>query len=1248
MISRNSACDCGSGKKFKRCCGLEVNGKSKGVSVLSKINTEDFIQIIASLTLFPENHGKNLRLENISRSALSYKNSNNRRISISELKVLLKSNYSFDPMEDPAINLFTELVNFYGGDYIIFPGITESSAFILNNLLSAIYNWPYNSLNEKFKRNCLHFIYLILSLSDLIAKRLGFKRYLDGKSLNPSIVVPESNMLNTYKNAVFISVEVMEGLLSAHSISNNVLNYFLVDTNDPKIKDKNIGDSPLLIKPLLKVKKGYIVASPSSLTFALIEIIKEQANFFHCSDALHDAYHALVWNNVKLFLPSLGFKRVDIADEVISSPGNVKIELGKFDDDKVALLQYIPYSQPSRIVSNDLLTQQRENIFLDIMSLPGFENFQFLDITIPSPLNTEMYFMIQGNKISKTLSISIFDFDILCNDKKTKAIDLWKFSIARDTQLPRFAKMAPLTFLDTYKIYKDHQDSFYLSDEGFDVSKWKYGCSQDYIQQVKLLNDEHSVFIKHNGKIGTQTVRRKDKYAPIYYSPPDLAAKELQFEIEGFHSSIWVKPDIIDSASTNLKHIYMELTNTICYWLWQVCEDVKNHMAKINSSVVQFSFKLVDPEKFEDLDQGFYRDESVQDKINVSSLEDTIFIFIPSELMPYFYGTDNEGDRILVKCLLLGINDLLSNNKLQILSDNQMIDIVERNAPLGFKKKLILLHTRSNPLLDPQYLNSVRYVQDYDVNVVLNSIKSLLGKTCPPEGEIVDVEQKRLLTKNIVLQALLPKLKKEISQFQNEELLQRLIDLNESLIRRREDLRLKTPTRIACFVTQDEHINDIKDTLGDVNRTSIAVRCLLEHIAAEPTKGEKKVSLAAVDELIAIMDQIISWGSLGDQIRYHLFDIRMGILPSGRVGTQKDLSNNIFDPYYESKTKEHVHDAYNAFNQEFIYKANYQNEEYVNPLLNSLNKAFKEEFNVTFSQISELLELISGLGFQQQHAYATITKENLWIRIRKLSESFTREDFNNGIDFLSISGRGDVMNIPNGFDGFDISPWRFNRRLSLLRKPLISLVFEDASNPTYYFGPRQTLVSKSILFEQCITDRLKVNDKGPVKKVLSKLTNQIGAAHVKSILNNLDLKKALIDSEVKIAPNGKLKHIKDIGDIDVLIIDLDGGLIFSLECKRFAPSRNIKEMIEECDKLIGSVNKKGLIKKHEERHEWLLTNNSELTRVYQHDFTGFEVKSVFVTKEDMLFPYLKSINTFIPFLTAYDIENTGYSSLLNL
>jgi len=141
---RNDQCECGSGKKYKRCCGatgigLYVADPPRPLSFFQKYNTTDLLQSVSGLSILKENHGKNYRFEQIIEEAIKHFNVNAETASIAVLKSFLAAEYPSEAMEDDPFNLFTDLITFHGGDYLIFPGISEGTAYILNNLLKAIF-----------------------------------------------------------------------------------------------------------------------------------------------------------------------------------------------------------------------------------------------------------------------------------------------------------------------------------------------------------------------------------------------------------------------------------------------------------------------------------------------------------------------------------------------------------------------------------------------------------------------------------------------------------------------------------------------------------------------------------------------------------------------------------------------------------------------------------------------------------------------------------------------------------------------------------------------------------------------------------------------------------------------------------------------------------------------------------------------------------------------------------------------------
>lgn len=1236
-IGRNDKCPCGSGKKYKKCCinsGSTFNVKQTQTgSILNRYNSIDLIKTFAGLTLIPQNHGKNVRLEELTRRAILSLNEKANTIPIAELRSYLNEYYPSHYLEDPVTNLFTDLTTFYGGDYIIFPGITDGGSYVLSNLLSAIYMQTESGIPDQFKSNCMHVSLLILNLSDIIARRLGYQRYTEDQVEEDTIHIPTNSRLNQLKESVVFRADEMQQLLREHQIAQEALDCFVLDSNNQALQNEHMEDSPFLKQPILHLNGEYIVTSPATLSYALTEWILAEAEAEGCLEQVGIVYHDTIWNNTQLDLGQLGFSRIDVShlSEINNLDGREAIY--RFDDDKLA---YVKYTS-----GGDNQQERKQQIINNTLRQPKFANYEFMDITLFSSMGRDSFFGFGRTENSKSIVMPIYDFDTLVKLKEHSAFDLWKYATARDEKLDgNLLNLA--SFLDIFKLYKEKDDSFYISDDAAQVMPSVIpGYAGDFHKEAKLHTDKHSALRIKGDRLVKVPIVRKDKYAPIYYSKSDLG-NELQLLVAGYYQSIWVSPTKnVGIIPDGARDLYFEITDAIAYWLWQCQEQIKDDIAVLGHMPLTVKFEFDKEERFHPIERNFERNPDFTNHFTVNSSDSEISVSIPPSIIPYLYGADNEGERVLLRQLINGFNQLLTSKGIPTISQDRIDQVIDEVAPLGVKKKMFILDTADNLLLDPSNLDKHRYIQNYDVNVVLDSIVPSLGELCPDEGDITAKADKTRLTRNIVMRVLLPKLQAAINQYENVTLLQRLISLNESLIRKREDLRIKTPTRIACFVSIEEQTQDLQESLSKLNKTTIAVRCLIEHLAAEPSTGKKIVSTTAIDELIAIMSAIIDWGSLGDQIEFDLFDIEMGILPSGRVGTAKKLFKEIFDPYHSSKSKENVRNALDTFEQAFPQ---------LNPtegtdVPENLDNAYTEEFGISFTRICKFINDLGIIAYQQPTACAALSKNTLRTQINQHDHIFTMEEFDHAMDYLCLVNRGRVSEIPEGYDGFDISPWRFNRRLSLLRKPVVVVDNpEDPNDPTLYWGFRQLLASRMYLVDQCNTNRLKVTENGPVQKVLGKLAQRNGSQLVQSVLEEVSSDELIIDSEVPINPKSALKHDKDIGDVDVLAIDTTTKVIYSLECKCMAPSRNIKEMVEEVGKLFGSDSKKGWIEKHVDRDTWLKNNLNLLGVKYNLDLSGYSVRSYFVTQEDMLTPYLTTRQLPLPFVTFYNLKEKGLGS----
>lgn len=1257
---RNELCNCGSGIKYKKCCMLQnskliiippskISPKNNDKEpFFSEYATADLLKVFAALTLLPDNYGKNFRLEQLSTHSLININGTNLSPNSDDIRNFTEENFESSYMEDPCVNLFTDLVTFFGGDYLLLPGITESGEQMLTNLLTAIYQWPDNDLPEQYKTN-VHFVArLLLLISDMVAKKAGLHRYQDGEVSNDLLKIPGSEKLTELMSAVTISKAEMEGLIAEHSLAKEALDLFLLNPAEITQETLAMERNPLLYKPIVYMNDEYIIASPATIGLTLTDYIWASADQSGCVNALGNAYHSVIWNAIQLYLGQIGFSGVYVKNQ--EGLENKWSGFYKFDDDKIAYITYVAdngfgyHKNPEHAVTGAITLEETAKAIALLKADTNYNAFQYMQLTLLSMIGRTVYYMHKSHEELRTIVTSVFDIEVIWRLRNITAIDLWKFAITRE-KFTAHPLPSQFSVLDLLKFYKEHNDSFYYTDEMKNpLPPLNFGECKEWLAQAKEKKDPHSIYYDREGRIVPVPVQRKDTYAPVYLELMGLASGELKFAIEGFPQPLWVEPlKMPETLSKELKDIYWQLADAIAFWLWQVQKDLAPYLKDLGIHPIVITFELDEPTKFEDIKLDFSREENLDSFFKLDVKEWEFNIIVPHQLIAYLYGANNEGERVLVKKILEGFNQFLISKNLPVVSIEDLEAMLENNAPLGMKKKFFILDSSDNLLFDPRHLKEHRYVQEYDVSNVLDQIVPALGTAVPPVGEIGTKDERQIFANKIATEVLLNLLREKLKLYNTPDLLKILIGKHESLIHKREEIRIHTPTRIACFISENEQAADLEESMGRLSKTTVAIRGIIEHITAEPYYGTSPLSTTAVDELIGIMDQIIAWGSTSDHIYFNLFDIRIGILKSGRVGTDKTIHNDVFDPYHKSKASENVVDAIGTFKQ--VFPQNDKVEGQAIPA--NLDYAFKTDYGISFTRICEFIDGLAVIGFSQPQDFVSLPFDELYAKINQGAFKFEKDEFDNAVAFLSLNYRGDVNMVPEGYQDIDIQPWRFNRLLSWMRRPL--LIIEENGVKTAYWGARQVLSSRIYLAEQCQLDRFRVlKGEKAVKKVLGEFAQIRGDALVKKVVDSIDSTNLFIVTDQFIGPKNEheLKNVKLIGDIDVLIIDQQLKRISSLECKAMAPSRNIREMVEESGKLFGSPDKKGWIDKHMERDEWIKANLTQITEKYGIDVIGYEVQSYFVTEEDMLTPYLREMDLPLPFLSSYSIQKDGYQALL--
>ena len=199
-------------------------------------------------------------------------------------------------------------------------------------------------------------------------------------------------------------------------------------------------------------------------------------------------------------------------------------------------------------------------------------------------------------------------------------------------------------------------------------------------------------------------------------------------------------------------------------------------------------------------------------------------------------------------------------------------------------------------MFDKRYSNS-------EVDILLDEIPLLIEKTKKIPKNIESEQDKKELF-NTVTTMLLDTLNNEIQNFEFEFLLNVLLELHETLVWKREQNKSMIPAQILCFGNLEGELKEILEKDNKLVKTSLATRCLIEYIAAKPTKGSVNVSHDDIDRLLVLMHEIANYGFLSDAINFKLANPTIGKLDSGRIGISREFFDDKLKLFAEANTKE--------------------------------------------------------------------------------------------------------------------------------------------------------------------------------------------------------------------------------------------------------------------------------------------------------------------------------------------------------
>ncbi len=1227
LVNRNAPCPCGSGKKYKKCClskGTYEKSSNEQPdpieSFLSKQNKALTLSAIAGLLLLPENHGKNLRLEKLAWYAAKYCSDKIQEFDTRAFQTFVGKHFVMDMMEDPAESVFTANVSFMEGNSVVFPGIEADSYDVLERLLLVIFQVESDFPND-YKHLIQGIVRVFLRIINTIARQAGYERYMAGKGIHRD-PISFTRKLDVIRPYCFLPNILFEHQSKEVAILVESFQDFVATGADLTRPFNDFDDdNPLLNKPLVRVEGGYILAVPTSLPTALIRYLFTKAEHFSVFEKLVSAYHQFNCESITQHLFGIGWRP---AEKVLPNQdwGSYESFL-KIDTDLYGHLIYLPDRTDidgefieARIhnVANSLESSRSTSTKILVLLVAGLSGDQIRVMFGEMPANVQL------------IQFTSFDLHLLLNDPAVNRLALWKFAKASRTARD-LIRIVSTDRLDSFTFFLDNHESFFPSDEFINVMAIEPGYAHTYRVKATQSSDKHTIIKNVNGGWGHIQVEKHAQYGPIY--SPVQPSPESWLALDYYQSPIWIKN--VQAHSLETRRTADQFAEAILYWLL--------HLSGLDTLInihnqLSLEIELIFDEKLiandiSEVDLKLIDSNTINIEHSVTNLL-SFTLNLPWQLMKPLMTGGNRAEQLIMKQVLRGLNQLYQGTTGYDAFSEETIDRIiadEMSAPR--RRMLLIIPAHSDARSDPRWLPvNARDIPEADTSHLLQTLTSYLKPGTVVPEKIERTEDKNKICHEIV-EGLVSHISTQLAEYNTTELVRHLILKNEAIIYKREHDEILIPAQIACFSDYPSEVEKLKQSEKNLVQVALAIRCLIEFAAAVPANGSRVVTEDGVDELLAVMEQIFQWGAMSDAIRMGLDDMEMGLLPSGRIGTDKSFFDDYLATFFHAYTEEQLTDHVEAFarQQEPVKVASRPSRTTDDVIMDELDTAFDAQFDVFLKEFISLHFILAQVATSRKVSVLWIEEEELYRAVVESAPDYTRQAFDKAMHLLTLKPRKTLITPPRNYKQDDIYPWRCNRELSYLRRPVYKETKDNVTS--YLFGFRHVTAALHNIMYLLHNGRLNDDKYTHFKTVFGRINHIKGGEYRQQVYEWLHSHSAL-----KVIPHEVNIPDAEYGDIDVLAWDEVNYIVYSLECKNTIPAKNIYEMKGELDKYFGRDLGGGMIVKHVKRHQWLEQHLTQLRAwLGLPDSTQFTLQSIVVTSVEIPAGYISKQKPPLPIIS---------------
>jgi len=1115
----------------------------------------------SALMLLPENASKHLRLHRMAALGMALEDRKISAASSSAIRALLKIDDVGGPdvlrQEDPYSEVLVQSIDFAGGPYLVSSGSGDHTAADVKNLIDAMLRerWMDNDLYQPAFR----LVHSLLIVSDLVLRRAGLQRgTLARGSARTPVDVPGAARLIELASAAFISSDDLD---SYDPWLRMVIDTFALDPGtlaEPCGDD--ITDDRLHMYPFLRLDDGYQVVLPLDLLvtmrFHFLRFAKQAgqleelgrrwrtASLYRVMRLLDPERTAILLEEdalvTRYLLPiddSRDLHVVLATDPLTNWDTNI---WGHMHDTQAVLARLALLMEPEE---RRTYSSASTLLHLVVSDNPGGSAFW----GVPNIKDADPMLIIRSD-----------DLEVMLHHEPDGPLGLLLFAEAQDRR-PGDALVTDI--LDEFSVYEESEKSFYLSD-GPQPSFTVFQTGEALAPRAKyqLETDMHGVVPPVDLHIIVPAWRRYRTDGPgIYVVDPRSPYRGYVVELTA--SSVFITVDLDDDGPIGVE---ADLIECAAYWVWEC----SNRVGVVPTDpTVELVLKLSSPESWRRPSGWSQSDPAVRASPRTSGFN----FEITETFVALLQDGDNLAERELVSALL---------KSLFAVAVADLPGVLDRVAPTGSKRMLNAFDQGQAPDMWakdlPRPLTGHAQVTAQLLDDLGDWLRSPSGGNFPT-GHFDGND--RVAALNAAVKYLFERLESEIVVYEPRGLLEYLIAQNESLLHNAKFLGIMLRARIACFGENSEAATDLVEERKTSASAQRANRFLIEYVAARPPTGTEQVQTRDYYGLLSIATEIAERGTASDFLHHRLADFEVSILESGRLGVERDHPvHEAMETYAANSGSRSLREA--RADHSVDDSADESDPFDFAEFLATSAEATRAEFGFTFDELREVCGGLLDLGAADQ-----VNRVDRTLAIAEISSGrgLTTETVERVLGKITLVPRASFMSIR-----YDAVPWRFNRDMSYVRRPVVQqgsdLVF--GFRTLYRLGPYWV--------DNLLSGRLQGRaETDEMIKFISQSRRRVNDQFAQQVARKLD--RLSFTTRLSVKKFGKKRVAdpdgNDIGDIDVFAFHEASNTIVAVEAKDFEIARTPVEIANEVEKLFtGKNGKRSTVELHSRRIDWLRDN----------------------------------------------------------